>query len=209
MLNKKYTAYYLITTMLLVLAVSIVTVGAASPQIEETEVATTDVAVPVILDGVKYTAEEFNATYGPETILHYLVTDENPDTLYAFKTEKDLENYLKSQGHEVDFSEDTMIETTPLQTPSFGSDFSLFIDNPWIGGWAFYLDRGYSSCNLGSYDNDISVVVPTDYSAYTRLYDYSGCWWSTLTIYTSGGPWLVQLANYGWNQRASGIYVAY
>jgi len=139
---------------------------------------------PIVIDGIRYTPEEFQQFAPP--IIHYVV-DENSEregVIYGFKTSEELKQYLMDQGS----MPAVQSANTPLSCQSF------FYEHWYYGGASFSIPAGTSLNSLGSWWNDRISSVRTTCGSWTVLYEhwYFGgqrVWLGANTNWGSMGPW--------------------
>jgi hypothetical protein len=151
---------------------------------------------PVIIDGVRYQAEEINLFNGQR--LRFAIDAEG--TLFAFTTAKGLEDFVEKEYGPVF---DRMAEAGPSST---GLDVSLFFIDVWyMGGEPMIVAPGTEWPQLEEYNNAISSAKICDTSgAYLYDYEYFGGSYLYLAPGTSHSVLMFDIFHY-FNDRASSI----
>jgi len=157
---------------------------------------------PVIIDGIQYEAEKIHFFDGQR--LGFTVG--NDGKLYAFTTEKGMEEFQREQLI-IKTEEEVSIGGTTTRAV-----YSFFYEDWFYGGDFLAVPPGYPQgyiSNLGDpyigMDNMISSLIVDSAASKIRLFDYAqygGDYFETL-----GGTNIYALWFYGWNDRASSLIV--
>jgi hypothetical protein len=150
-------------------------------------------AVPVIIDGVRYEAEEINRFDGQR--LRFTV--DKGGVLHAFTTVEELEVFVEREyGPVFDPSYGAIVTSTGLTVSRF------HIDMFYLGGEPLGVPPGTKLPYLGTFNNAISSAQICDSRGVT-LYEYENYGGSSYYL-PPGSSWTM-LTFQGWNDRASSL----
>lgn len=149
---------------------------------------------PVIIDGIRYKAEEINLFNGQR--LRFTV--DKAGALYAFTTAKGLEEFAETAYGEMVFC-----VAGGSGTAATGLSYSVFFVDMWYGGSKLSVDPGTQLPSLGPLDNAISSAQICD-QAGVYIYEYLNFGGSY--FYMPPGSTWTMLTFQGWNDRVSSIW---
>ncbi|AKG53253.1 hypothetical protein DGWBC_0574 [Dehalogenimonas sp. WBC-2] len=149
---------------------------------------------PVIIDGIRYEADEINLFNGQR--LRFTV--DKAGALYAFTTAKGLEVFAEAVYGEMIFS-----MAGGYGTDATGLSYSVFFVDMWYMGTKIPVYPGTQLPSLDAQDNTISSAQICD-QAGVYIYEYAN--YGGSYFYMPPGSTWTMLTFQGWNDRVSSIW---
>jgi hypothetical protein len=159
-----------------------------SPE-DEAAIVHTEPTCPVIVDGIRHKGKEISKFNGRR--LYFVIGKDG--NFYAFTTPERLEQF--------------QAENSELESMLSGGLISEFYENIGYMGREFGMDPGDIITNLSwiGFDNILSSVKASSTASWVYLYDLYDRQGDCLAI--PGGMDVWELVTYGWNDRASSVWV--